>query len=242
VAGPCGTLTDLATGRAHGYVFWEALTTGGLQAGSAGASSSSRGGDALNNSAPLALPAPEPGCESGSSTTTTPSIAPGAWTAASASARAAFPFLGPTPPDLPFPDPFTPHATHVVAGCDVQAWLHATLTALGLPPRDVTDFLCWWAPQMEPHPACLVAFVPPAHYAAAAPLALSPAPASSLRVFMAWEALGSAAQVAAARAAARGSVEATVAAHGGRLVRAQRGVTMLEWGGMRVVRAQGGGQ
>jgi len=249
VAGPCGTLTDCATRRAYGYVFWEALTTGCAGLGGGGGAVGGGSGDALNNagsssSRRLVLPTPNtgprlPAAAAAAAGTAAATIAPDIWAAASGCARAAFPFLGATPPDLPFPDPFTPAASHVVARGEVQGWLHTLLTALGMPPRDVTDFMCWWAPHMEAHPACLVAFVPPAHYAAAAPLALTPAPASCLRVFMAWEALGSEAQVAAARAAARGSVAATVVAHGGPLVRAAQGLTMLEWGGMQIVRAGG---
>ena len=228
MAGPCGTLRDLATGQQHGYLFWEALTTGGAAAGGA------QGGGRL--AAAAAAPGEEEAANnSHSSRSTVGALAPpAAAPPPSQPPRARFSFLGAPPPDLPFPD-FDPGQTFVVAGGGVQAFLYGALQALGFPPRDTTDFLAWWAPHMERYPACLVGFVAPHHYAAAAALALDPAPDALLRVFMLWEGLRDPGQVAAARAEACGEVGAVVAALGGPLRREGARLAVLEWGGMEVV-------
>ena len=72
-----------------------------------------------------------------------------------------------------------------VAGSETAAFLADVLTQLGLNAAERAEFLDYWLPRMEGNAYNLIAFQQDA-YTAAAPLSISPAPDSVLRVFMAW--------------------------------------------------------
>lgn len=104
------------------YLFWEALTLGH-------APPAAFEDGLLNNSA---------GTAQGGSSRDVPGASASSHGAASASHLRAsaqskagkssgFSFLGPPPPDLPFPDPFHPDHTFCVAGTDTQAFLFELL-------------------------------------------------------------------------------------------------------------------
>jgi hypothetical protein len=57
------------------------------------------------------------------------------------------------------------------------------LSGLGLTPREYNEFIVYWLPQMQDNKYNLITFQWEA-YEELAPLAISPAPDSSLRVFM----------------------------------------------------------
>ncbi len=71
-----------------------------------------------------------------------------------------------------------------VAGCDTEAFLTDALAQLGLNEAESAEFLAYWLPRMESNAWNLMAFQTDA-YESAAPLTVSPAPDSVLRVFLA---------------------------------------------------------
>jgi hypothetical protein len=87
--------------------------------------------------------------------------------------------------------------------------------------------------------AYLVSFAAAGDYAAAAALDIAPPPARLSRVFMLFECLRGAGEAARCAAEARGELGAAVARAGGPFRRPGPGdgMAVLEWGGMRVVRA-----
>ena len=76
----------------------------------------------------------------------------------------------------------------VVKGSETQAFLQTKLAALGLTPREYNEFIVFWLPKMEHNPYNFVQFVG-SEYTDMAPLKISPAPDSMLRVFMAFKPL-----------------------------------------------------
>ena len=75
-----------------------------------------------------------------------------------------------------------------VAGADTAAFLEDALAQLGLTRKEANEFIVYWLPRMEQSPYNLIAFQQEA-YTDAAPLTVTPAPDSILRVFMAWQPL-----------------------------------------------------
>ena len=75
-----------------------------------------------------------------------------------------------------------------VPGADTAAFLEDALAQLGLTRKEANEFIVYWLPRMEPNPYNLIAFQQEA-YTDAAPLTVTPAPDSILRVFMAWQPL-----------------------------------------------------
>ena len=75
-----------------------------------------------------------------------------------------------------------------VPGADTAAFLEDALAQLGLARKEANEFIVYWLPRMEPNPYNLIAFQQEA-YTDAAPLTVTPAPDSILRVFMAWQPL-----------------------------------------------------
>lgn len=76
----------------------------------------------------------------------------------------------------------------VVAGKDTADFLRDALSTLGLTAREYNEFIVYWLPRMQDNPYNLITFQGGA-YTDSAPLAISPAPDSLLRVFMVWKPL-----------------------------------------------------
>lgn len=103
----------------------------------------------------------------------------------------------------------------VVRGADVDAYLSATLGRLGLSAGESADFRSYWTPRLERSPWVFIHFA--THdYARLVPLKVTPAPDSSVRVFMVARALD--APVAARPQALPVTLE-------------RHGFTLVEWGG-----------
>lgn len=76
----------------------------------------------------------------------------------------------------------------VVAGEETEAFLEASLAALGLTDKEANEFIIYWLPRMEGNPYNLISFQNEV-YADNAVLTIDPVPDSVLRVFMAWKGL-----------------------------------------------------
>jgi hypothetical protein len=105
-----------------------------------------------------------------------------------------------------------------VPGGETAAFLRRHLAQLGLTPAEYNEFIVYWLPQMQDNAYNLVTFQWQ-EYERAAPLTISPAPASVLRVFMVYKPL---AQPVAAEPPAE------------RPTFARQGFTVVEWGGTKV--------
>ncbi len=72
-----------------------------------------------------------------------------------------------------------------VKGEDSGSFLEQVLPVLGLTAREANEFIIYWLPRLEANPYNVISFQKEA-YTATAPLEVSPAPDSILRVFMAF--------------------------------------------------------
>lgn len=106
---------------------------------------------------------------------------------------------------------------YVVKGADTAAFLQATLSRMGMLPREYNEFIVYWLPQMEQNPFNLITFQAE-RYTSNAKLTISPEPDSMLRVFMAFRALDEWTEV---EAPTLPQFERT-------------GFTVVEWGGCEV--------
>lgn len=106
---------------------------------------------------------------------------------------------------------------YVVKGADTAAFLQATLSRMGMLPREYNEFIVYWLPQMEQTPFNLITFQAE-RYTSNAKLTISPEPDSMLRVFMAFRALDEWTEV---EAPTLPQFERT-------------GFTVVEWGGCEV--------
>ena len=104
-----------------------------------------------------------------------------------------------------------------VAGADTAAFLEEALADLGLTEREANEFLIYWLPQMEGSPYNLIAFQDTA-YTDHARLTVSPAPDTTLRVFMAFRPLAEPVEVEPQPLTAP----------------RREGFTLVEWGGCQV--------
>lgn len=103
-----------------------------------------------------------------------------------------------------------------VAGDETEVFLREKLAYMGLTPREYNDFLVYWVPEMQQNPYNLITFAT-RQYEQLAPLMVSPAPDSVLRVHMVYKA-----------------VDAPVAIPAQQLNSfVRKGFTMVEWGGSR---------
>lgn len=101
-----------------------------------------------------------------------------------------------------------------VSGEDTAKFLEWALTEQGLTPKERSDFIIYWLPQMQDNPYNVISFQG-GTYESAAPLAVTPAPDSIKRVFMAYY-----------------SAKAPVDIPAQKLCGFDRtGFTVLEWGG-----------
>lgn len=73
-----------------------------------------------------------------------------------------------------------------VKGQDTAAFLEKKLAFLGLNEDEANDFIVYWLPRMENNPYNLISFQTD-NYEKSAPLEITPAPDSLLRVFMAFK-------------------------------------------------------
>lgn len=104
-----------------------------------------------------------------------------------------------------------------VPGRDTAAFLETALAQLGLTEREANECIIYWLPRMETNPYNLIAFQTDT-YTDIAELAVSPAPDTVIRVFMAWQALGAPVDIPPQQ-----------------LTAPQRsGFTLVEWGGTQV--------
>lgn len=105
-----------------------------------------------------------------------------------------------------------------IRGEDTAAFLQETLSALGLTPREYNEFIVWWLPQMQGNAWNLINFVWE-EYDTAAPLDITPAPDTLLRVFMVWQASENFVEIPAPNLPT---------------VPQRNGFTVIEWGGTEI--------
>ena len=104
-----------------------------------------------------------------------------------------------------------------VKGSDTAAFLETALAKLGLNRREANEFIVYWLPLMQENEYNVISFQTDV-YTESAPLNISPAPDTLLRVFMAW--YGSPTEVEIAPQA---------------LTALERnGFTVVEWGGTKI--------
>lgn len=72
-----------------------------------------------------------------------------------------------------------------VQGCDTAEFLREKLSLLGLTPREYNEFIVYWLPKMQGNPYNVISFQGEA-YTDRAALSVSPAPDTTLRVFMTY--------------------------------------------------------
>ncbi|MEG0942473.1 MAG: hypothetical protein RSD74_00715 [Angelakisella sp.] len=101
-----------------------------------------------------------------------------------------------------------------VAGKDTEAFLKQKLPLMGLTPREYNDFITFWVPRLISNPYNLITFAG-AQYEELAPLTISPAPDSILRVHMVYKPLKE----------YRAIPEQTLTSF------TRKGFTVVEWGG-----------
>ncbi len=77
----------------------------------------------------------------------------------------------------------------VVRGQDSHAFLLEKLPLLGLDPVEYNDFLTYWVPQLSQNLWNLITFLPEEEYEKIAPLTVSPAPDTVIRIAMIWKPL-----------------------------------------------------
>ena len=77
----------------------------------------------------------------------------------------------------------------MVARNNVEATFKSKLAQLGLNEKEIGDFNDFWLPIVTKSPYALISFVPQDEWSKAAPLAISPAPQTVIRVFMDWKPL-----------------------------------------------------
>ncbi len=76
----------------------------------------------------------------------------------------------------------------VIKSSETEAFLREKLAFMGLTPREYNDFITYWVPEMSQNPYNLISFSTE-QYEALAPLSISPAPDSMLRVHMVYKGL-----------------------------------------------------
>ncbi|MFA6512434.1 MAG: hypothetical protein WCV86_04920 [Patescibacteria group bacterium] len=110
----------------------------------------------------------------------------------------------------------TPDRGFVVAQQDVDGFLSEKLTALGLRGREITDFKEFWLPRMQEKPWYFVTFLGNQAMETLAPLTVTPAPDTVIRVLMDFTAL-----------------DAPISAEPYTIHTPERkGFTVIEWGGV----------
>ncbi|MDP2651964.1 MAG: hypothetical protein Q8O94_02420, partial [bacterium] len=85
----------------------------------------------------------------------------------------------------------TPKEGFVVAQADISALLTEKLALLGLNAKERADFMEFWVPRLAKAPYYFITFVPKSEMDRVAPLTVSPAPDSVIRVLMDYQPLPS---------------------------------------------------
>ena len=105
----------------------------------------------------------------------------------------------------------------VVKGNDTSDFLEDILTKMGFLTHEIADFMEYWLPFMQKNPYNLITFQEE-NYADIAPLTITPAPDSILRVFMVYKPL-----------------EEPIMIEAPEIIPFERsGFTVIEWGGAQV--------
>lgn len=104
----------------------------------------------------------------------------------------------------------------IVKSDDVANFLDDKLAILGLNRKEATDFITYWLPELEKNPYNLIHFSTD-EYAENAPLEITPAPESLIRVFMVYRPLDAPTDIP------EQSLEKA----------ARKGYTVVEWGGKK---------
>ena len=73
-----------------------------------------------------------------------------------------------------------------VAGKDVEEFLQDKLSYMGMNEKEINDFMVYWLPQMQDNSYNIISFQKQ-NYVETAVLDVTPAPDTSIRVFMAWK-------------------------------------------------------
>ena len=108
-----------------------------------------------------------------------------------------------------------PEEGFVVAQGDVESFLEESLAELGLNEDETADFMEFWYPRFEGAPYYFVTFMPQEDFEVLAPLTVSPAPETVIRVYMDFLPLAAPVDV----------IEPELSAP------ARDGFTVIEWGG-----------
>ena len=104
-----------------------------------------------------------------------------------------------------------------IKGEDTAAFLEEALAKLGLNRKEANEFIVYWLPLMEQNPYNIISFQTD-RYTNAAPLEVSPAPDTLIRVFMAWSASDSFVELPEQELTAPN----------------RTGFTLVEWGGTEI--------
>lgn len=109
-----------------------------------------------------------------------------------------------------------PKKGFVVKKAEVHAFLQSSLTKLGLNQKEIADFSEFWEPRMQTHPYYFITFLGNREMDSIAPLEISPAPDTVIRVLMDFSGL-----------------DKPISVEGYRLSAPERkGFTVIEWGGV----------
>lgn len=109
----------------------------------------------------------------------------------------------------------TPEEGFVVAKNDVPKFFDKTLTYMGLNKKEIADFKEFWVPRLSEKPYYFITYIPQEEFDKYAPLTVTPAPDTLIRVFFDYKGLDK-----------KISVEAQKLEKGVR-----KGFTVIEWGG-----------
>ena len=104
-----------------------------------------------------------------------------------------------------------------VKGTDTAAFLEDALGKLGLTDKEANEFIIYWLPQMEQNPYNRISFQQEA-YTEQAKLTVTPTPDTVIRVFMVWEGLEQAVEIAPQELSAP----------------EREGFTVVEWGASEI--------
>jgi hypothetical protein len=83
----------------------------------------------------------------------------------------------------------TPKEGFVMAKNEVSTFFDAKLSALGLNAKEIADFKEFWVPKLQDKPYYFITFIPQATFDTYAPLTVSPAPDTVIRVFFDYKGL-----------------------------------------------------
>jgi hypothetical protein len=109
----------------------------------------------------------------------------------------------------------TPKQGFIVKDGDVAGFLKSTLPKYGLNEKETADFMEFWVPKFTGAPYYRISFLT-SDWNKAAPLHVSPAPRTSIRLFMDWSKLSGPATIAAPQI----------------VTPSRNGYTLVEWGGL----------